>query len=249
LCLGFLGDIALTRLCVGPTCLLLDLRNTLSQIAPVSRLVSALSHTRQPRGRPRGGPRGRPRAFDMDEALDKAIRVFRERGYKATSIGDLTDAMALASGSIYKAFRDKRTVFIAAFDRYAERGAEQLQRIADTPKSGRERLREVLAFYVENSHGLEGRRGCLVVGSAIELAIHDPEVAARVKASLARNEAFFASLIREGQSDGSISKRIDPEATARALICLTQGMRVVGKAGRPPLDAASFIETAMKLAD
>jgi TetR/AcrR family transcriptional repressor of nem operon len=216
---------------------------------PVSSVASELLRPHRSYGRPQRRPRGRPRAFDMDEALDKAIRVFRERGYKATSIGDLAEAMTLASGSLYKAFRDKRAVFLAAFDRYAELGAKQLLRLADTPKPGRERLCEVLAFYIENSRGLEGKRGCLVVGSAIELAIHDPGVAARVKACLARNEAFFANLIREGQSDGSIPKRIDAETAARALVCLTQGMRVVGKAGRPPPDAASFIETAMKLAN
>ena len=60
--------------------------------------------------------RGRPREFDIDDALDKAVRVFSERGYHATSIGDLAGAMELASGSIYKAFRDKRAVFLAAFD-------------------------------------------------------------------------------------------------------------------------------------
>jgi len=52
--------------------------------------------------------RGRPREFDIDTALDKAARVFRERGYHATSIADLTEAMELASGNVYKTFKDKR---------------------------------------------------------------------------------------------------------------------------------------------
>jgi TetR/AcrR family transcriptional regulator, transcriptional repressor for nem operon len=193
-------------------------------------------------------PPGRPREFDIDKALDHAIRVFRERGYNATSIGDLIGAMGLASGSIYKAFKDKRAVFLAAFDRYMSLRNEQLRRVADTTKCGRERLSDVLAFYVDSSKGTEGRRGCLVVGSAVELAIVDREVAARVSGSLARNEALLADLIRQGQADKSIAGHVDPEATARVMVYLTQGMRVVGKAGRPPPDASSVVAIAMKLA-
>ena len=192
-------------------------------------------------------PRGRPREFDMDEALDQAIRVFCEQGYNATSIGDLIDAMGLASGSIYKAFRDKRAVFLAALDRHIVLRKEQIAAAARTSKPARERLRDVLAFFVESSKGAEGRRGCLVVGSAVELAIIDREVAARVNASIGKNEAFLADLIRQGQADGSIPDRIDSDATARVMVCLTQGLRVVGKSGRAPQDTAAAVDIAMKL--
>src|ERR1700744_410046 len=109
------------------------------------------------------GP-GRPREFDIDQALDKAVGIFREQGFHATSVGDLTGAMELASGSIYKAFKDKRAVFLAAFDRYTTQRNEQFRQVAATGKTGLERLRNVLAFYVKSAQGAEGRRGCLVVG-------------------------------------------------------------------------------------
>lgn len=66
----------------------------------------------------------------MDTALDRAVRVFSERGYHATSIGDLTAAMRLATGSVYKAFRDKHAVFLAAFERYAALRQEQTRSAA-----------------------------------------------------------------------------------------------------------------------
>jgi TetR/AcrR family transcriptional regulator, transcriptional repressor for nem operon len=192
-------------------------------------------------------PRGRPREFDIDEALDRAIRVFCEQGYNATSIGDLIDAMGLASGSIYKAFKDKRAVFLAALDRHIVLRKEQIAAAARSSKPARERLRDVLIHFVEVSKGIEGRRGCLVVGSAVELAILDREVAVRVNASIAKNESFLANLIREGQADGSIPGKIDPGATARVMVCLTQGLRVVGKSGRAPQDTSAAVDIAMKL--
>jgi TetR/AcrR family transcriptional repressor of nem operon len=190
--------------------------------------------------------RGRPREFDMDEALDKAVRVFCERGYHGTSIGDLTDAMQLASGSVYKAFKDKRNVFLAAFDRYKVVRDRQLRDVIQVGKTGRDRICSALTFFVEASHGVQGRRGCLVVGSAAELATVDTDVAQRVAAVLKKNERLMAELISQGQSDGSIPVNIDSSGTARLLLCLLQGMRVVGKTGRTRAEMATVVDIAMK---
>nr|WP_245428150.1 TetR/AcrR family transcriptional regulator [Bradyrhizobium sp. MOS003] len=182
----------------------------------------------------------------MDIALDRAVRVFRERGYHATSIGDLTAAMRLATGSIYKAFRDKHAVFLAAFERYTALRQEQTRSAAQRGTNGRDRIRNVLLSYVAQSQGTEGRRGCLVVGSAVELSAVDSVVADRVGAKLKTNEDFIAGLIREGQADGSIPGHVAVADTARLMICITQGLRVVGKA-RLPLDGDRLVGVAMKL--
>jgi AcrR family transcriptional regulator len=184
----------------------------------------------------------------MDTALDRAVRVFRERGYHATSIGDLTAAMRLATGSVYKAFRDKHAVFVAALERYIALRQQQTRSAAARGTNGRERLRNVLLSYVEQSQGLDGRRGCLVVGSAVELSALDPVIGARISAQLKANEDFIAGLIREGQADGSIPGHVAASDTARLMICITQGLRVLGKA-RLPLDATGLVGTAMKLLD
>lgn len=191
------------------------------------------------------GP-GRPREYDIEVALDRAIRVFTERGFHATSIGDLTAAMELTQGSIYKAFKDKRAVFLAAFDRYVAVRAERLAEATRTAKTGLDRVRKLLAFYVESAHGAEGMKGCLIVGSAAELAIFDEEIARKVAAVLDRNEALIDEFIKEGQQDGSIPSRIDRAAAAKFLLCLLQGMRVVGKTGRTREDMAAVMEVAMR---
>jgi TetR/AcrR family transcriptional repressor of nem operon len=183
----------------------------------------------------------------MDAALDKAVRVFRERGYHATSIADLTGAMGLASGSVYKAFKDKRAVFLAAYDRAGAIRGEKLRRIVSTAKPGRDRIRDALIFYADSSYGVEGKRGCLVVGTAAELATLDAEVAQRVTAAFDKCETLMVDLIRQGQADGSIPAAVDGEATARLMLCLLQGMRVVGKTGRSRAEMTAVAEAAMKL--
>ncbi|MDB5705572.1 MAG: TetR family transcriptional regulator [Sphingomonas bacterium] len=197
------------------------------------------------------GPRspGRPREFDLDQALDKAIGTFSENGYCATSLGKLTAAMEIAEGSLYKAFRDKRGVFLAAFERYVMLRSEQLAQALANTRTGRDKVRAILAVYAEYSHGKTGRRGCLVVGSAVDLASSDPEMAKRVAAVLEKQERRLVEFIREGQEDGSVSSRVDAAVSARLLLCVAQGMRVLGKTGRSREEMASLVHSALKLLD
>jgi TetR/AcrR family transcriptional repressor of nem operon len=185
----------------------------------------------------------------MDEALNKAVRVFSERGYHATSIDDLIAGMEMASGSIYKAFRDKRAVFVAAFDRYKAVRDENLREALSKGTTGREKIRNALVFYGEASQGAEGRQGCLVTGCATELATFDKEISQRIAAALDKSEQMMSDLILQGQSDGSVPAHIDSKATARLMLCLVNGMRLIGKTGRTRAQMAALVDIAMKTLD
>ncbi|KJV09436.1 hypothetical protein VZ95_11440 [Elstera litoralis] len=193
--------------------------------------------------------RGRPREFDIDAALDKAARVFSERGYHATSITELTQAMEVAQGSLYKAFKDKKAIFLAVFDRFKQQRREAFDALVADGKTGREQVRNALTFYAESSHGFEGRQGCLIIGSAVELAISDDEIAERVRFSMAHDEAVMQSLIRHGQADGSIAASVSAEGAARALVCLMKGMRIVGKTGRSRAEMTEAVMAALRILD
>jgi AcrR family transcriptional regulator len=211
----------------------------ISYKAPMS---ASPSSTRRP------GP-GRPREFDTDLALDRAIAVFSERGYHGAAISDLTQALGLTAGSLYKAFTDKRGLFLAAFDRYVALRADRLRAVLEAAPSGRAKIKAVLDFYAGNSHGADGRRGCLVVGSAVDLATADAEVAARVVGALEVNEDRLAALVALGQADGTIAPQLDAALTARLLLCVLQGMRVIGKTGRERAEMAALADGALKLLD
>lgn len=213
-------------------------------LLPNIRAMSAATAHRHERRGP-----GRPREFDLDRALDRAIDVFSAHGYHATSLSSLAASMEIAEGSLYKAFKDKRTVFIAAFERYVMQRNERLAQELGSAQTGRERVNAVLASYAEASHGATGRHGCLVVGSTVGLASSDGEMAKRVAATLAANEKRLLAFIRQGQADRSISPAIDPSTTARLLLSIVQGMRVLGKTGRSRAEMSSLVDRAMTLLD
>ncbi|OYQ16628.1 TetR/AcrR family transcriptional regulator [Elstera cyanobacteriorum] len=194
-------------------------------------------------------PRGRPREFDIEAALDKAARVFSARGYHATSITDLTRAMGVAQGSLYKAFKDKKAVFIAVFDRFKAQRRTAFEALVAEGATGREQMRNALLFYAESSHGFEGRQGCLIIGCAVELSTSEADVADRVRFSMANDEAFLRLLIQRGQDDGSVAPSVPVEGVARALLCLMKGMRIVGKTGRTREEMVAAVDAALRMLD
>jgi AcrR family transcriptional regulator len=191
--------------------------------------------------------RGRPREFDMNSALDKALIAFTEGGYHATSISHLTEVMELTAGSVYKAFKDKRGVFLAAFDRYRRLGRTKLESEIAAAGTGRDKIRRMLMYYVDLSYGDAGRNGCLVVGAANDLALFDEEAATRVTTAFESDQRLFAELIRVGLSDGTIHNDVDPDATALTLLCLTKGVRIIGKTGRRREEMIAVADLAMTL--
>ncbi|MCC8394656.1 TetR/AcrR family transcriptional regulator [Paraburkholderia sp. MMS20-SJTR3] len=183
----------------------------------------------------------------MNSVLDGAVCVFRERGYHATSVGDLSDATGLTAGSLYKAFTDKRGVFLAAFERYVETRNAELQRLLERQPDGFHKIRALLRFYAESSHGSEGRRGCLVVASATALATFDEEVAGRIEATMRRSEALLRRLLQQGQADGSVAAGLPVAATARSLLAFLYGLRLVGKFGRSQHDMQTAADEALRI--
>jgi TetR/AcrR family transcriptional regulator, transcriptional repressor for nem operon len=192
------------------------------------------------------GP-GRPREFALDDVLDKAIVVFSEFGYPATSLGKLTEAIGLTEGSIYKAFKDKRALFLAALERYVDLRTARLEQALSGATTGFEQVRAVLELYVDYSSGTMGRRGCLVVGSAVDLASSDPEMAKRVNLIFKVHEKRLVNCVRRGQEDGSIRADMDAESVGRLLVCVVHGMRVLGKTGRSREDMTGPVKQALKL--
>lgn len=185
----------------------------------------------------------------MDEAVRDAIEVFRQRGFHGTSVQDLTEGTGLARGSLYKAFHDKRSLFLAALDHYS---GESLQRVADAlaqPGSARQAIRETLMGYARRAAEWKGRQGCLLTASAMEMMPEDAEVSALIARMFRRMQDLFAAAVIRGQAAGEIPAAYDERAIARALVCTIQGLRVLGKTGPSESETAEVIDLALRILD
>jgi TetR/AcrR family transcriptional regulator, transcriptional repressor for nem operon len=174
-------------------------------------------------------PRGRPREFDPDAAVERAMGVFWSCGYHGTSLPDLLEATNLSRGSLYAAFGDKHGLFLCALDRYIDDALARLDTELDPRKNALAGLRACLAGYVDRTSGIAGKRGCLVVATAMELAAHDTEVKQRIRRFFKGMETRLTEALARAQAAGQLADGFEPATAARLLLCLLEGMRVVGK--------------------
>ncbi|WP_233160243.1 TetR/AcrR family transcriptional regulator [Pseudonocardia sp. MH-G8] len=76
---------------------------------------------------------GRPREFDVDEALERAMRAFWAQGYEGAGLTDLTAAMGITRTSMYAAFGNKENLFRKALQRYSAGPAAYATRALEEP--------------------------------------------------------------------------------------------------------------------
>lgn len=167
--------------------------------------------------------------FDSDVVLDKAMHAFWAHGYEATSIQDLIDCMGINRGSIYAAFEDKRNLFLLALERYETHYRRTFLAELRNSQPPRGAITSLFDSVVETALGDEGRNGCLLVNTAIEMAAHDEGVAEVVSRGLEETQMFFQDMIEDGQQRGEIAGTIDARETAIALLGLLTGMRVLAR--------------------
>ncbi|WP_349261677.1 TetR/AcrR family transcriptional regulator [Geminicoccus sp.] len=174
------------------------------------------------------------------------MNVFWDRGYHDASLPDLLDGMELSRGSFYKAFGDKRGVFLRALDVYIDDAVRQVGDSLSGEASPKAAIRAAFERHAELSSGKDGLRGCFVVLTATEMLPGDQEVSARISRLFRRLQDLFAAAIIRAQALGEIDQRLDERTLARFLVCQIQGMRVLGKAGAEQEDMRAMVDLALK---
>jgi TetR/AcrR family transcriptional repressor of nem operon len=187
----------------------------------------------------------RPKEFDEATVLDEAVDAFWERGFDGTAVQDLCAAMGLNPGSLYGTFGDKRALFLAALDRYVDTVSRQAIERIDAADSGMAGIRAYFDQLISAMLGGKRRWGCLITNSAAELALHDPDVAARVKLHLARIESAFASALARAQASGEVVGGAGPQS-ATFLVCLVQGLNILAKTKPERRVLEGVVDVALK---
>jgi AcrR family transcriptional regulator len=188
---------------------------------------------------------GRPREFDINEALDCALKVFWQKGYEGTSLPDLTDAMGINRPSLYAAFGNKEELFRKALDRYMEKSAESLRQMLDAPtaRAGVERLLHKIA---DSSACMETPRGCLLVQGALSCGDAAQPIRQELIARRAGTEGALRRRFERAIAEGELPATVSAADLARYVATVMHGMAVQSAGGASREDLLSVADTALK---
>lgn len=183
--------------------------------------------------------------FDVDEVLDRAMGMFWEQGYQATSMQQLVEHTGVHRASLYATYSDKRELFLAALRRYDERHRRRMLSELEASSKPKEAIRRLFLASVEQAAGANSKRGCFLTNTALELSAHDADAGRIVARGQAGMEAFFLRLIQKGKAAGDIPKHVKAVETARGLLAALLGLLVLVRSRPEPALLKSIVDDAM----
>jgi len=190
--------------------------------------------------------RGRPRKFDREKALSQAMRLFWAKGYSATSISDLTDAMGIGSKSLYAAFTSKEELYVEALEHYSALYDLKVWAGFDLAPTARDAVAGLLRNTIEiltRTSDRAGPWGCMVLLSTVGdegyadlgqfVRKRRGDVLARIESRLAR-----------AKSEGELPPDCDEKSIARFFFTVQGGLSLQARDGA----TASELERAVQAA-
>lgn len=175
----------------------------------------------------------RPRSFDTDIAVEKAMQVFWTHGYEGASLPDLLEGMGLTRGSLYKAFTDKKSLFLRVLQYYEEKSVRSGVALLTDPAipDGAERIRTLFA----NAYDAVTRgdmRGCLLCSAAAGPSMYDDDISAAVAKGITAMRDGIAAALQASQKHAQMP---DDARADLADMLITQyvGFRTMVRARMP----------------
>ncbi|MDR6375885.1 TetR/AcrR family transcriptional regulator [Paraburkholderia caledonica] len=201
---------------------------------------TSMTIARPPRGR------GRPRAFDREAALAQAMRLFWIKGYEATSIADLTNALGVGSTSLYAAFGSKDELYAEAMRLYSTTYEHLVLGRFRHAVTARE---AAFAYLWDSAMAMTGAdcglpHGCMVTLATVGSDGH-AELDDLMRAT--RGGAFdvLLSRLERAVAEGELPESLDIAQLARFLQTVQSGMAIRARDGAERAELQAVAEMTM----
>jgi len=173
---------------------------------------------------------GRPRTFDAETALDKAMKVFWEKGYEGSSLPELTEAMGMNRPSLYAVFGNKENLFRMALDRYGATH-DPLFNAALKEPTARAVVEHFLRGNADAQTETDKPHGCLVINGALACSDDALPIRNSLIERRAASEEKLRARFERAKVDGDLPAGSCSGQMARYVMTVSNGMAVQAAAG------------------
>ena len=187
----------------------------------------------------------RPKEFEPEDALNKAMQLFWQKGYRETSLDDLVQVTGVSRYGFYSSFGDKHQLFLKAMELYADTVIDRLLGPMERAEAALAEIRSYFDDLILHLAVSEGPVGCLIGNCALEDAHGDAAVAANVSRHFTRMRGAFLNALQHAARRGELAADSDAEALAEYLVGVVLGYLGCLKAKLPREATTHFITVAL----
>jgi TetR/AcrR family transcriptional repressor of nem operon len=161
--------------------------------------------------------------------LARAAPLFNQRGYAGSSVTDIMGATGLEKGGIYKHFRSKEELTLAAFDYAFAQVQQRMGVMLQEKKHAIERLHAIIEFFVQNVDAPPVAGGCPIMNTAIESDDAYPLLQERAKGAMDQWFEMIYRIVKKGIERGEVREGVEARVVADVLIAGLEGALMVSK--------------------
>jgi len=167
----------------------------------------------------------RTKAFNEQEALHKALDIFWQKGFEATSLNDLVDGMGIRRQSLYDTFGDKKSLFIKALKNYRDQSLDMQKKLL----SGNDSISDLAGFLTNITVSRKDCHGCFTVNTLVGVGESDPDIEKLVKETTDQIRTQIVKTILSGQETNQIRKDKPAEELADIIFGALISTNVLSK--------------------
>ena len=158
-----------------------------------------------------------------EKIIETSLYLFNTNGITRTSIQDIMTATELPKGSIYRRFKSKEEIVLAAYDKSGEIMWSHFHKAMENKKTAIDKILAIFLVYQDAANNPPIAGGCPLLNSAIESTGVFPELQKTAK-GYDDTVMLMASLIKEGIEKQEFKEDIEVISLASFLASSMEGL-------------------------
>jgi TetR/AcrR family transcriptional repressor of nem operon len=170
--------------------------------------------------------------FDKNQALQKAMRLFWEKGYEASSIEDLVQAMEINRFSIYNTFGDKKALFLKALKYYRDSVLAKLIAPLKEDLPAKICLDNYLTNMSKQLSSSSGSLGCFIQRTGQSYIAGEQEVGVLLLSMLDELRSALVNIVKRSIEENGLKGLHQYEIIVDFILSQIQGLIVLRRSGK-----------------